>query len=89
MKHVVEHRHQFDFDNKKVMKKVRSRRTLKIHEVNQIILNEKVAVNQKSNAEHLSPEFYNLIKNSVKKKGRSVNPRRKQVTLTGLFRKMS
>lgn len=85
VKHVLEEKHQFDFDNKKVMKKVRSRRTLKIHEVNQIILHEQVAVNQKSDAEHVSPEFYNLIMNSVKNKHHNVNPRKKQMTLTSVF----
>lgn len=40
-------KHHFDFDNKKVMKQVRSKRTLKIHEANQFLLNEHLAVNFK------------------------------------------
>jgi len=80
-------KHQFDFEKKKIMKKVRSRRTLKIHEVNQIILNEHQAVNFKSDAEHVSPEFYNLIMGSVKPRhtGNMNNSRRKKVNLTEIF----
>lgn len=54
VRHMHETGHHFNFDNKKIMKKVRSKRTLKIHEANQIILHA-------SDAAHLSPIFYNLI----------------------------
>ena len=84
--HAYTTKHQFDFDNKKVMKKVRSKRTLKIHEVNQIILNEDRAVNFKSDAEHVSPEFYNLIKQSAKLRITNRTPNyREKVNVASLF----
>ena len=84
--HAYTKNHQFDFDNKKVMKSVRSKRTLKIHEVNQIILNEHRAVNFKSDAEHVSPEFYNLIKQSVKTPAKNKKPKLNQkVNLASMF----
>ncbi len=78
-------KHQFNFDGKKVMKNVRSRRTLKIHEANQIIMNEHKAVNFKKDSEHVSPEFYNLIIKNMKT--RIVHQRNKmqQVNLSTLF----
>lgn len=45
-------KHRFDFDAKKIMKKVRSKTKVKIHEADQIILHEHQAVNFKSDAEY-------------------------------------
>lgn len=53
--------HKFDFERVSVVKNVRNKGTLKIHEANHIILNEEKAVNFKADAEHVSPVFYNLI----------------------------
>jgi hypothetical protein len=71
--------HVFDFDSKKILKKVRNFGTIKIQEANQIIRHEGEVVNYKTDAKHVSPFFYNLIKRSKdhctrKKKRRSVNP---------------
>lgn len=52
--HTYTTRHQFNPEAKKVMKKVHSKRTLKIHETNKIIMNEHRAVNFKSDSEHLN-----------------------------------
>lgn len=60
--------HEFDFDDKSILKKVRHRGVLKIHEVNQIVLHEDRAVNFKTDAEHITPVFYNLIKREGKRK---------------------
>ncbi len=75
--HAYKTGHEFDFDNKKILKKVRSKRTIKIQEANHIILKGNLAVNFRKDAEHVSPMFYNLIKNSNKR--RPVNPRNHQV----------
>ena len=74
--HAMKAKHEFDFEEAAIMKKVRSKGLLKIHEANQIILHEEVAVNFKKDAKHVSPVFYNLIKKSEKlgKKRRTVNP---------------
>lgn len=84
--HIHKTGHTFDFEKKEILKKVRSQRTLKIHEANQIILKGKAAINSKKDAEHVSPVFYNLIKNSVKRT--QVNhPKRQQqmVSLKQMF----
>ncbi|KAG4072026.1 hypothetical protein HA402_008467 [Bradysia odoriphaga] len=70
--HVATTQHQFDFNSKRVLKKVRHKGILKIHETNQILLHEKYAVNFKTDAEHVPPMFYNLLKQSERKE-RMVN----------------
>lgn len=57
--HVNAQKHEFDFDGVRVLKKVRAKGLLKIHEANQIILHEDVVVNFKKDAKHVSPVFYN------------------------------
>lgn len=47
-------------------KKVRKKGVLKIHEANQILLHEDRTVNFKSDAEHITPVFYTIIKNNSK-----------------------
>ncbi|XP_037037920.1 uncharacterized protein LOC119075557 [Bradysia coprophila] len=74
--HVSTKKHQFDFANKEILKKVRSKRTIKIHEANKIILKGNSAVNFRKDAAHVSPMFYNLIVNSGKR--RHVNPPRRR-----------
>jgi len=64
--HVHTTKHEFDFDNAKILKKVRTRGLLKIHEANQIIIHEKSALNFKKDAKHVSPVFYDLIKRCEK-----------------------
>lgn len=66
--HVSTTKHQFDFDDKRILKKVRHKGILKINEVNQIILHEGYAVNFKTDAEHIRPMFYNLLKYSERMK---------------------
>lgn len=61
------------FWQKKVMKKVKSRCILKIQEANQIIINERTAVNYKKDSAHVTPLFYNSIQKSVIKKHRNVH----------------
>lgn len=63
--HVVATNHEFDFSNARILKKVRARGLLKIHEANHIILNEGNTVNFKKDAKHVSPVFYNLIKRKM------------------------
>lgn len=74
--HVNRTGHTFNFEGQEVIKKVRNPGTLKMHEANQIILREHEVVNFKKDAAHISPVFYNLIKNSEKKKKKrcSVDP---------------
>ncbi|KAG4072123.1 hypothetical protein HA402_015622 [Bradysia odoriphaga] len=66
--HVTATNHEFDFSSAKVLKKVRARGLLKIHEANHIILNEGHTVNFKKDAKHVSPVFYNLIKRKMRDK---------------------
>ena len=66
--HVSNTKHEFDFSQAKIIRKVRARGLLKIHEANHIILNEKRTVNFKKDAKHVSPVFYNLIKKNMKGK---------------------
>lgn len=73
--HVTTTKHEFDFNQAKVIKKVRARGLLKIHEANHIILNEGSTVNFKKDAKHVSPVFYNLIRKKMKdKKLKRFNP---------------
>lgn len=65
VKHVSLTKHQFDFNNAKILRKVRTRGLLKIHEANNIILNEDSVVNFKKDAKHVSPVVYNLIKKKM------------------------
>lgn len=75
VQHVVKTKHEYDFEKGQILKKVRSRGLLKIHEANQIIIHEDIAVNFKKDAQHISPVFYNLInKNKKLKKCRIVHP---------------
>lgn len=64
--------HEFDFDGKEILKKVRKKGVLKIHEANQIILHGNETVNFKSDAAHISPVFFNIINNNAKTP--NVNP---------------
>ncbi len=63
--HVNHTKHEFGFDQAKILKKVRNRGLLKIHEANFILLNEGQTVNFKKDAKHVSPVFYNLIKRKM------------------------
>lgn len=65
VRHVSTTDHQFDFDRAKILRKVRTRGLLKIHEANHIILNENSVVNFKKDAKHVSPVLYNLIKKKM------------------------
>lgn len=53
--HVQRTGHEFDFEDAQILKKVRAKGLLKIHEANQIILHEGTAVNFKKDARHISP----------------------------------
>lgn len=64
VQHVAKTHHQFQFGDKRILKKVRHKGILKIHETNQILLHEGYAVNFKTDAEHVTPVFYNLFKQS-------------------------
>lgn len=64
-RHVSTTNHQFDFNKAQILRKVRTRGLLKIHEANHIILNEGSVVNFKKDAKHVSPVVYNLIKNKM------------------------
>lgn len=66
--HVVATNHEFDFSTAKLLKKVRTRGLLKIHEANHIILNEGNTVNFEKDAKRVSPVFYNLVKNKMRDK---------------------
>lgn len=64
--HVATTQHQFQFAEKRILKKVRHQGILKIHETNQILLHEGYAVNFKKDAAHVTPMFYNLLKQSAR-----------------------
>ncbi len=68
VQHVANTQHQFNFTEKQILKKVRHKGLLKIHETNQILLHEGYAVNFKRDAEHVTPMFYNLLKQSERNK---------------------
>ena len=72
VKHVADTGHQFDFNGKEILKKVRKKGLLKIHEANQIILHGDKTVNFKSDAAHITPVFFNIIHNNSKPA--NVNP---------------
>lgn len=77
VKHVVDTSHNFNFVGKKILKEERIQGKLKIHEINQIILHENETVNFKTDAAHVTPVFYNLIKYNganVEMNRSSVNP---------------
>ncbi|KAG4069678.1 hypothetical protein HA402_014701 [Bradysia odoriphaga] len=65
VRHVSTTNHQFDFNRAQILRKVRTRGLLKIHEANHIILNESSVVNFKKDAKHVSPVVYNLIKKKM------------------------
>lgn len=75
--------HEFNFAEKSILKKVRHRGMLKIHEVNQIIINEEKAVNFKTDAEHVTPVLYNLIKREGK---REIKQRHLKPSTTSLYK---
>lgn len=74
VRHVSTTDHQFDFNRAEILRKVRTRGLLKIHEANNIILNEDSVVNFKKDAKHVSPLVYNLIKKKMI--GKSLHNRR-------------
>lgn len=76
--HVAKTKHQFQFAEKRVLKKVRHKGILKIHETNQILLHEGYAVNFKTDAEHVTPMFYNLLKQSERNQISSKNSKCKR-----------
>lgn len=57
---------EVDFSRKKGLKKVKKKRTLKIHETNQIILHGTEALNLKSCGVQISLAFFNLIKRNAR-----------------------
>lgn len=65
VRHVSMTNHQFDFNSTQIIRKVRTRGLLKIHEANNIILNENSVVNFKKDAKHVSPVVYTLIKKKM------------------------
>ncbi len=64
--------HEFDFDGKEILKRVRKKAMLKIHEANQIVLHGDRTLNFKSDAAHITPVFHNIIRNNSKQP--NVNP---------------
>lgn len=81
--HTHQTNHQFDFEAKEVVQKVRSQRTIRIQETNQILMHQHEAVNFKSDGEHVTPEFYNLILKH--KKRRIVNRKHQHMNAAQLF----
>lgn len=80
VRHVSTTNHQFDFNRAKILRNVRTRGLLKIHEANNIILYEGHVVNFKKDAKHVSPVVYNLIKQKMI--GRSLHNRNFRNTTT-------
>lgn len=75
-----------NFSKVKVLKKVRNRGLLKLHEANFIILNEGKTANFKKDAKHVSPVFYNLIKKKmIGKRHPTMNPTTLQLNETSTF----
>lgn len=61
-RHSIDEKHQFNFDDVEILQTERIKRRLQIQEINQIILNEDNACNYKTDSQHVSPGFYNLVK---------------------------
>ena len=61
-KHAIENKHQFKFDEMKILVNERNKTKLQIHEVNQIIKFEQNVCNDKSDKKDYSNTYYNLIK---------------------------
>lgn len=84
VKHVSDTDHQFEFDSKTILKNERTQGKLKLHEINQIILHDELACNFKTDAIHVSPVFYNLIKSNGQKINNNISPSVNQVsTISG------
>lgn len=62
-KHAIELGHTFGFDNVKVLCKENTKTKLQIQEINHIVSNEDACCNFKTDSDHVTPIFYNLIKN--------------------------
>lgn len=60
--HSKELRHEFNFENAAILKHEGNKRQLQIQEVNQIILHGDKVCNYKTDAEHISPLYFNLVK---------------------------
>lgn len=61
-KHAIDNKHNFKFDDVKILVNERNKTKLQIHEVNQIIKFEQNACNDKSDKKDYSNTYYNLIK---------------------------
>lgn len=61
-KHSLDFKHLFDFDQVKILAYEKNKQKLRIQEVNQIIVNEETCCNYKTDSQHITPAFYNLIK---------------------------
>lgn len=61
-KHSLDLKHLFDFDQVKILAYEKNKQKLRIQEVNQIIVNEETCCNYKTDSQHITPAFYNLIK---------------------------
>lgn len=60
-KHARSNKHEFDFENTKILKIEQNKIKLQIHEVNQIIKYEQVACNYKSDKKDYTNSYCNLI----------------------------
>lgn len=63
-KHARNKKHQFKFDDGKIMKREKNKTKLQIQEVNQIIKFESVACNEKTDKKDYTNAYINLIKQS-------------------------
>ncbi|XP_055855794.1 uncharacterized protein LOC129919021 [Episyrphus balteatus] len=61
--HVKQYGHSFDFDGAKILKFERNKLKLQIQEVNQIIKNEQIVCNYKTDKKDYTNTYYNLIVN--------------------------
>lgn len=61
-KHAIKNKHNFKFDEMKILVNERNKTKLQIHEVNQIIKFERNACNDKTDKKDYSNTYYNLIK---------------------------
>lgn len=61
VKHTVDLKHSFDFDNVSILCKENVKRKLQLQEINQIIAQRNLACNFKSDCVDISPAYFNLI----------------------------
>lgn len=61
-KHHFDYQHSFDFTGVKILVNENNKNKLRVQEVNQIVVHENQCCNYKKDSRHVTPAFYNLMK---------------------------